>query len=760
MNTLKMGNFAGESLMKSMYKIVKPFLLAVFFNIYVLVAFAQQKKEITLEDIYRSNTFAAKTISGVNWMKNSQFYTAEIADEKNQVTDIVKFDVTSGKPVATIIEGENLKPTGTDKPISFDAYTFSSDEQKVLLTTEREQLYRRSSKANFYVYDLASKKLARLSNGGKQMYASFSPDARRVAFARDNNLFYVDLATMQETQITENGRFNQIINGFADWVYEEEFSFAQAFFWSPDGNKIAFYTFDESRVPEYNMQLWGKLYPQDYKFKYPKAGEANSVVSISVFDLGNKKTTRLDTGSETNNYIPRVQWTSNSNLISIQRLNRLQNTLEILHANATTGKAEVVLKEVDKAYVDITDDLTYLKSGKGFVFSSEKDGFNHLYLYDMQGKLVRQLTKGNWEISRFIGLDEKSNFLYYLSTEVSPLERHLYRVSLTGKDKKRLTAATGNHTINMSHDYKYYLDYAAAVNVPTTVSLNQADSGKLIKILEDNAELKAKMAQYTIAPQQFFNFKTADGTQLNGWMIKPAHFDPNKKYPVLMFVYGGPGSQQVLNQSAQYYYWFEYLASKGLVVACIDNRGTGGRGAAFKKVTYANLGKYEVADQIEGARYLGSLPYVDKSRIGIFGHSFGGYMTLLALTKGNGIFKAGIAVAPVTNWRFYDSIYTERYLKTPQDNAAGYDQNSPLFFADKLQGELLLIHGTGDDNVHFQNAVAMQDALISANKQFESFYYPNRSHGISGGNTLLHRFTLMSDFLDRKLINAKAANQQ
>jgi dipeptidyl-peptidase 4 len=419
-----------------------------------------------------------------------------------------------------------------------------------------------------------------------------------------------------------------------------------------------------------------------------------------------------------------------------------------------------VLKEVDKAYVDITDDLTYLNNGKGFIFSSEKDGFNHLYLYDMKGKLVRQITKGNWEISQFIGLDEKSNYLYYVSAEVSPMERHLYRINLAGKDKKRLTAAAGNHTINMSRDFKYFLDYAAALNVPTTVNLNYARDGKLIKVLEDNAALKAKMAEYHFSPQEFFGFKTQDGTGLNGWTIKPTNFDPNKKYPVLMFVYGGPGSQEVMHKWAGNYLWFQYLANKGLIIACIDNRGTGGRGAAFKKVTYANLGKYEIADQIEGARYLGNLPYVDKNRIGIFGHSFGGYMTLLALTKGNGIFKAGISVAPVTNWRFYDTVYTERYLKTPQDNAAGYDQNSPLTFADKLQGELLLIHGTGDDNVHFQNAVAMQDALISANKQFESFYYPNRSHGISGGNTLLHRFTMMTDFLDRNLINPKGTNHQ
>lgn len=736
------------------------FLAAVFFC-FAFVAQAQQKKEVTLEDIYRKGTFAAKSVYGVNWMKDGQYYSSEVADEKNRVTDIVKYDVTTGKPVATIIEGEDLKPQGSSAPIKFDDYTFSSDEQKVLFSTETEPIYRRSSKAEFYIYDIASKKLTKLSNGGKQMYATFSPDARRVAFARDNNMFFVDLGNMKETQITNTGKFNSIINGYTDWVYEEEFSFAQGFHWSPDGSKIAFYTFDETKVPEYNMQMWGDLYPKDYKYKYPKPGEANSIVTVSVYNLSNGQTVKMETGNETDIYIPRIKWSNNSNLLSIQKMNRLQNTLEILHANATTGKTDVVLKETDKAYIDITDDLTYLKDGKSFIHSSEKDGFNHLYLYNMKGKLVRQITKGNWEVSSYVGFDEKNDRLYFMSTEVSPLDRHLYSISSKGKNKKRLTAEAGTHNVNMSADFKYYLDYASAANTPTAVSLHTANDGKLIKTLEDNAKLKNTLAQYNIAKQEFFTMKTSDGTQLNGYMIKPTNFDPNKKYPVLMFVYGGPGSQTVTNSwGGSNYLWFQVLANKGVIVVSVDNRGTGARGAEFKKVTYANLGKYEIEDQVEAAKWLGKQAYVDKNRIGIWGHSFGGYMTLLGLTKGEGVFAAGISVAPVTNWRFYDSIYTERYLKTPQQNAAGYDDNSPLFFADKLQGELLLIHGTGDDNVHFQNAVEMQDALISANKQFESFYYPNRNHGVGGGITTLHRFNMMTDFLERKLINPEKKNSQ
>ncbi|MCC9165245.1 S9 family peptidase [Pontibacter harenae] len=722
---------------------------------------AQQKKDVTLEDVFRKGTFSAKSVYGVNWMNDGRYYSSQVADEQNRVTDIVRYDVTTGQPVNTIIEGEDLKPAGSNTPIRYSSYTFSSDEKKVLFATEREQIYRRSSKADFYVYDIASKKLTKLSDGGKQLYATFSPDAKRVAFARDNNMFFVDLETMKETQITSTGKFNSIINGYADWVYEEEFSFAQGFHWSPDGSKIAFYTFDETEVPEFNMQLWGELYPQDYKFKYPKAGEANSTVTVSVYNVNNGQTVKMDTGNEADIYIPRIKWTNDANLLSIQKMNRLQNTLEILHANATTGKANVVLKETDKAYIDITNDLTYLEDGKNFIHSSEKDGFNHLYLYNMNGKLVRQITNGNWEVSNFIGFDEKSDRLYYMSTEVSPLDRHLYSISSKGKNKKRLTTEAGTHNVNMSSDFKYYLDYHSAANVPTTVSLHTAKDGKLIKVLEDNQALKNRLAQYNIAKQEFFTMNTSDGTKLNGWMIKPTDFDPKKKYPVLMFVYGGPGSQTVTNSwGGSNYLWYQVLADKGAIVVSVDNRGTGARGAEFKKVTYADLGKYEIEDQIEAAKWLGKQTYVDKDRIGIWGHSFGGYMTLLGLTKGDGIFRAGVSVAPVTNWRFYDSIYTERYLKTPQENEKGYDDNSPLMFADKLEGDLLLIHGTGDDNVHFQNAVAMQDALISANKQFESFYYPNRNHGIGGGITSLHRFKMMTDFLERKLINPATEKNQ
>lgn len=736
-------------MIKTSLKALLPLLVSSW---YILSVAAQTKQKITLEDIWQKNTFAAQSVNGVDWAKDGRYYTSTAPNAQTGVTDIVRYDVTTGRPVATVVAGQDLKVAGSAQPLDFNEYTFSADEQKILFATETEPIYRHSARANYFVYDVATKTVTPLSAGGKQLFATFSPDGRRVAFVRDNNLFYVDLSNKQEKQLTTTSARNKIINGGTDWVYEEEFSFAKAFFWSPDGAKIAFYTFDESQVKEYEMQLWGELYPRDYTFKYPKAGEANSVVSVSVVDVGTGTVTRVDTGPEVDQYIPRVGWTATKDVLWVQRMNRLQNTLEILHAAAGTGKAEVVLRLTDKAYLEITNDLKYLTNKKQFILSSDQDGYNHLYLYDFSGKQPQQLTKGNWDVTDLVGIDEQQGRVYYVAAEVSPMEKHLYRVNLRGGDKQRLTTAKGTHRISMNPDFTYYLDYHSAANTPPTVSLHAAPSGKLIKTLEENTALRAKLKQYDLAPLQFISFNTSENVQLNAWMIKPSNFDAAKKYPVLMFVYGGPGSQQVLDSwSGGNYFWFQMLAQQGYLVACVDNRGTGGRGAAFRKITYANLGHYETIDQIEGAKYFGSLPYVDKSRIGIWGWSFGGYMTSLALTKGADYFKTGIAVAPVTNWRFYDNIYTERYLKRPQENPAGYDENSPVTHAAKLKGNYLLIHGTGDDNVHFQNAVAMEEALIKANKQFQTFYYPNRNHGISGGNTRLHLYTLMTDFLRKHL---------
>ncbi|GAC1368177.1 MAG: S9 family peptidase [Hymenobacter sp.] len=716
---------------------------------------AQQKLPLTLEDIWAKPTFRAASVPGFNWMNDGRYYSAL------ESGSLVQHEVTTGKALQTLVAAADLQAAGAGKPLDVDGYSFNANEQKILFTTATEPIYRRGAQSAYYVFDRSTKKLTPLSTG-KQGYATFSPDGQRVAFTRDNNLFVTDLATMKETAVTSNGLKNSLINGSADWVYEEEFGFAQGFFWSPDSKQLAYYTFDESQVPEYDMQRWGDLYPEEYRFKYPKAGEKNSVVSVSSYDVASGRTVKMDVGPNPDQYIPRVMWTQAPNTLSIQRLNRLQNKLEILHADARTGQAQVVLTDTNPAYVEINDDLNYLPGGKQFLFTSEKDGYQHLYLHDMSGRQVRQLTKGNWEISAINGFDPKTGSVYYTSTEGSALQRHLYRINLKGTGHQRISeAGAGTDVVNMSPDTRYFLNTHSSAGVPPVVSLREGGTGKLVKTLEDNAKLRQALTQYDLGKLEFLTFKTSEGVELNAWMMKPSNFDPAKKYPVLMHVYGGPSfgtssTQTVLDNAGggtafTNYLWHQLLAEKGYIVVSVENRGTSGRGSAFRKATYANLGKLETVDQGEGAKYLATLPYVDKARIGIWGWSFGGYMTSLAMTKNPDLFKMGIAVAPVTNWRYYDTVYTERYLKTPQLNPGGYDENSPVQFAQNLKGKFLLVHGTGDDNVHFQNSIAFVDALIKADKDYQTLYYPNRNHGIAGGNTRLHLYRQMTNFVLQNL---------
>lgn len=714
-------------------------------------AIAQQKEKLTLEEIFKKGSFNPKTVKGINWMNDGQFYSS-ITSSKD-ADFILKYDIKNGMVRDTILNGRTL-PKVKFNTLQIDDYSFSADESKLLLATEKESIYRRSSKAFYFIYDLNTESLKKLTEGEKQSYATFSPDGSKVAYVRNNNLFYVDLTTMEEIAVTTDGKWNYLINGSTDWVYEEEFGFAQAFFWSPDSEKLAYYIFDESDVKEYNMQVWRGLYPIDYRFKYPKAGEENSKVDIVVYNLKNDQTVSLDLGEEENIYIPRVYWTEDPSKLSIIKLNRLQNKLEILHADVKSGKITPILTEESTTYVDInfTDDLTYLKDNKHFIRTSEKDGYKHLYLHKMNGEVVRQITKGAWEVDQFLGIDEKRGLLYYTSTEVTPLERHLYVVGINGKNKSKLTTEQGVHGINFSSDFKYYIDSHSSKSSPLKVSLHTAPKGNLVKVLEENNGLKNKMKQFSWSNKEFVSFKNSEGISLNAYVIKPLDFDPNKKYPLLMYVYGGPGSQTVLNNwGGTRELWFQFLAQQGYIVASVDNTGTGARGREFKHATYAQLGKIETEDQIEAAKYFASLPYIDEDRIGIWGWSYGGYMSSLALFLGNDIFKTAIAVAPVTNWRFYDTIYTERYLKTPGENAGGYDQYSPLSHVDKLKGNFLLIHGTGDDNVHFQNSVELVNGLIDANKNFETFYYPNKNHSINGGNTSLHLYNMMTNYLMKNL---------
>ena len=718
-------------------------VLAAFMITMCFETLAQQKN-VSLEAIFKEGVFNQKSVNGINWMKDGQYYST--LKRENGNTQVVKMNLSSGEQEAVLIDGSTLG-------FNFSSYSFNNDETKALIATEVESIYRRSSKGVFYVVDLKSGKSQQLMNGEKISYASLSPDNTKVAFVKDNNLYYITLGDSEIHQITADGKWNHIINGAADWVYEEEFSMAQAFEWSPDGKKIAFIRFDESEVPEYNMQIWGSLYPKDYKFKYPKAGEKNAEVSIRIFDLETGQTSHMDTGREKDIYLPRIYWTGNSNTLAFIRLNRLQNQLDLFHADADTGESKIILTETSETYVDLNynDNLLYLEDGKGFIRTSEQDGFKHIYHHGLDGEMINQITTGNWEVTEVVGIDEKAKKIYYISTEESELERNLYTIKFSGKGKKILTPEKGTHEINMSPDHKYFIDYYSTANSPLNISLNNA-KGEAIKTLEDNQDLNDRLKNYAISDKEFFQFKTIDGTELNAYMIKPTDFDESKQYPVLMYVYGGPGSVNVKNAwGGTRDFWHHHLASEGYIVVCIDNRGTGGRGRDFQHVTYAQLGNLETQDQLAGAKYLGELPYVDASRIGIWGWSYGGYMSSLSLMLGNDIFKTAIAVAPVTTWRYYDTIYTERYLQTPQQNASGYDDFSPLTHVNKLKGNFLLIHGTGDDNVHFQNSVDLVNALIAANKQFETFYYPNRNHGIYGGNTTWHLYNLMTDFIKRKL---------
>ncbi len=711
-----------------------PFIFAFLLG---LSTYGQQKLTVANAT---DGTFTQQSVRSLNWMNDGQFYSA-LSDNK-----VIKFSVNSGEAVETLVDGNALG-------ISITSYSFSDDESMILLMTDRQSVYRRSYTAVFYLYDRGTNVSKPLASG-RQSYATISPDNAKVAFTRDNNLFYVDIASGTEVAVTEDGEFNKIINGSTDWVYEEELYLTQAFDWSPDSKKLAFYRFDESNVREYNMQVWndGADYPEDYRYKYPKAGEANSLIEIHIYDLATKDKTRADIGAETDIYIPRIAWTKNPELLSIQRLNRLQNQLDILHVNASDGRAATVLSDKSATYIDLTftDDLTYLENGTQFLYSTEQDGFKHFYLYNMDGSLSNQITKGAFEAVSLVGLDQKRQILYYISTEDSPLERHLYSVSLSGSKKQKLSTATGTHRIDMSTDCSYYMDYHSSANEPLNVSLFKTRGNKVIKVLEENKDLAMKAKEYGWVNKEFVTLDNGQGTQLNGYFLKPSDFDETKSYPLLMFQYSGPGSQQVANRWAgSHFTWHQYLVQNGYIVVVVDPRGTGYRGEEFKKMTYKQLGKYETEDMISVAKQLANYSYIDQDRIGIWGWSYGGYMSSLAILKGNDVFKTAIAIAPVTTWRFYDTIYTERYLQKPQDNPSGYDDNSPNTHAAKLRGNFLLVHGTGDDNVHFQNSVTLQNKLIDEGKQFDSFYYPDKAHGL--GNRRPHLYQMMTDYLMEKL---------
>ena len=710
---------------------------------------AQEKSTLTLEDIYKNNTFLVNSVRGLRWMKNGSFYTSLVRNIATKSQDILKYATTTGETVDTLVHGKNLFISG--KNITIASYQLSEDETKVLIMTDSERIYRRSSKANHYVYNIKTQRLRKLVDGDKQSYATFSPDGKKVAFVRDNNLYIKDLESDLLTAVTSDGRKNEIINGFADWVYEEELSLSKSFFWSPEGKYVAFLKFNETDVPVYNMQKWNGLYPEDYTYKYPKAGETNSVVTAHIYDLAAGNTREIKIGEEKDVYLARLRWLPTGSTISVIRLNRLQNKLDIFHADAKADQATLIYTEQTETYIDIdqVDDLTYLSDGKSFIISSEKSGFKHLYHYSIDGSEIGQITDGNWQVTEFEGIDQQKKLLYFTGTKESSIEHHLYAIKLNGKSMKKLSETPGAHSVSFSADFKFFIDTYSSSKKAAITSLCNAN-GNVVKVLAENSQYQKQTEQYDFAKTEFLEIPLQSGEKLNAYIMKPEDFDEQKKYPLLMSVYGGPGSQRVMNRWNSNG-WHHFLVQHGYLVVCVDNRGTGGKGRDFQHITYKQLGKYESEDQIFAAKYLAKLPYIDEQRIGIWGWSYGGYMSSLAILLGNDIFKAAIAVAPVTNWRYYDTIYTERYLQKPQDNPSGYDDFSPISHVEKLNGSLLLIHGTGDDNVHFQNTVEFHNALIKANKQFDSFYYPNRNHSIYGGNTRLHLYKMMTNFILEKL---------
>jgi dipeptidyl-peptidase-4 len=710
----------------------------------VATVFGQQK--ITVENIY-GGTFKAKGMDELQSLKNTDQYTVLNADQASRSMQIDLYDFATLKKVSNLIDTKNHKELSN----GIDSYTFDASEKKILIACNTNKIFRHSFTADYFLYDIASKSLIKLFDFQVQE-PTFSPDGAKIAYARENNLYVYDVASKKSTAITTDGKKNAVINGITDWVYEEEFAFVRAFDWSKDSKKLAYIRFDESAVPEFSMSMFHKdLYPTIETFKYPKAGEKNSVVSLHIYDAAANATKKVDLGNYNDFYIARLQWTNDNNVLSAQVLNRHQDNLDLLFVDGTTAAAKVVLNEKDKAYIDVTDNLTFLKDNS-FIWTSEKDGFNHIYVYDKTGKLKNQVTKGNWEVVSYYGFDEKTKTIFYQSTENGSINRDIYRIGLEGKSKLRLTTKVGTSVATFSPNFQYFINTFSSNSQPTTYTLNEAKTGKEIQVIENNQALADKLKSYNLPAKEFFVLKTAKGNELNAWILKPKDFDPSKKYPVFMYQYSGPGSQQVNNDwNNSDDYWFLSLTQQGYIVACVDGRGTGFKGADFKKITQKELGKYEVEDQIDAAKVIGAYPYVDASRIGIFGWSYGGFMASNCIFQGNDVFKMAIAVAPVTNWRFYDSVYTERYMQTPQENASGYDQNSPINHVDKLKGKFLLIHGSGDDNVHVQNSMQMMEALIQANKQFDSQIYPDKNHGIFGGKTRIQLYNKMTNFIKENL---------
>ena len=738
-------------------KIVKYLLITVLAFVISTTSYAQEKKNLDLSDLYERPTFQTKGVRGMNPMRDGETYGTIERGEFNI------YNYKTGKKVKTLFNFMELVPEFETSPIRAYNYILSDDETMALFLTNVNYIYRHSFTADYYVYNIKTKKLRPLSESGSQRLATFSPNGAMVAFMRDNNLFVKWLSSGDELQITYDGLYNNIINGAPDWVYEEEFSFSQGFCWSPDSKKIAYYKFDESKVKEFQMEEFEGLYPEWYSFKYPKAGEDNSVVEIYVYNIEDESTKKMDTGDETDIYLPRIKWTQDANVLAIQRLNRHQNHLEILAADATTGESRVIYDENNKYYIDITDDWTFLEDGKQFLMTSERSGYNHIYICRLDDMRCRALTFGDWDVTKIYGFDGKE--IYFQAAKNSPTERQIYAVNLKGM-MREVVGTEGVNNARFSNTFKYFINTNSTVTKPYEYTLYN-NKGKVVRVLEDNHELVESLKEYNLSEKKLFKisdpaFVMPDGTtvDVDAWEILPPDFDPNKKYPVLIYVYGGPGHQTVLNQwDNSDWDWMQLLAQKGIISVSINNRGSGAQGEMFKKMTYLELGKYETEDMITLAKYMAKQPYVDPEKIAIYGWSYGGFMAANGITKGADYISTAVSVAPVTNWRYYDNIYTERYMRTPQENPDGYDANSPVSNTAMIKGNYLLCHGSGDDNVHYQNAMELIKSMIANGVQFDLMIYPNKNHGIYGGyqeygdgECRMHLFTKIDNFLFEHLL--------
>ncbi len=704
-----------------------------------------QQNDITLEEIW-GGAFRTQGMEALRSLNNGKEYAVLNYDRSKKASTVDVYRYKDGEMVRTILNSSNLP--GINHIIS---YELNKDESKILFSTELQQVYRRSSLGIYYVYDIKTEEFSLVSTN-KIQEPTFSNDGSKIAYGYQNNLYVKDLNSGKTEQITSDGEKNTIINGITDWVYEEEFAFVRAFEWSLNGDKIAYIKFDETEVPEFNMDVYGnELYPSADTFKYPKAGENNSVVSLWIYDLNKGRASKVNLSEYNNYYIPRLLWTKDNDVLSVQLTNRHQNVIDLVFVNVANNTSKLILAEKDDAYVDVTDNLTFLNNNS-FFWTSEKDGWNHIYQYDKEGKQISQVTNGPWEVTNFYGFDQNTGRVYYQSTENGSINRDVFSILPSGRNKVRLTDNTGTNSADFSSDFTYFINVFSNATTPYTYTLHQSKTGKLIREIKNNNDLKNRLASYKISPKEYATINV-NGAELNMYMIKPLNFDESKQYPLFMYQYSGPGSQSVANSwMGSNDYWHEMLVNQqDIIVVCVDGRGTGFKGRDFKKMTQKELGKYEVEDQVAVAKKLGQLPYIDASRTGIWGWSYGGFMSSNALFQAPETFEMAIAVAPVTSWRFYDTIYTERYMQTPQENPSGYDDNSPNSHVNGLQGEFLLIHGSADDNVHVQNTMRLVEALVQANKQFDWRIYPDKNHGIYGGKTRLHLYTLMTEFIKNNL---------